>query len=102
MKAWLEGLGLSKETVDSVMAYISNLAVNYAGKVAGAIVVLVLAMIVSGWARSATVKALTRVNFDPTLTKFFGALARWVRENVCLRARARILWLRSTMAIGSF
>jgi len=78
MKAWLEGLGLSKETVDSVMAYISNLAVNYAGKVAGAIVVLVLAMIVSGWARSATVKALTRVNFDPTLTKFFGALARWV------------------------
>jgi small conductance mechanosensitive channel len=78
MKEWLEGLGLSKETIDSVMAYISNLAVNYAGKVAGAIVILMLAMFISGWVRSMVEKALTRVNFDPTLTKFFGTASRWV------------------------
>lgn len=78
MKEWLEGLGLSKETIDSVMAYISNLAVNYAGKVAGAIVILLLAMFISGWVRSMVEKALTRVNFDPTLTKFFGTASRWV------------------------
>ncbi len=78
MKEMLEGFGLSKETVDSVMAYISNLAVNYAGKVVGALLILLLAMFISGWVRSMVEKGLARVNFDPTLTKFFGTASRWV------------------------
>ncbi len=51
--------------------------VAYAIKAAGAIVLLFVVWIAGGWARRVVQKGLGRASFDPTLTKFFGNMARW-------------------------
>ncbi len=78
MKEWLEGLGVSPEAIPEVTATLSNVAVSYAGKVIGVLIILLIALIVAGWVRSLVERALTRVNFDATLTKFFGQMSRWL------------------------
>ena len=42
------------------------------------IVLMILAWTVSAWAATLVDKALTRVKFDETLTKFFARLVRWL------------------------
>ena len=44
----------------------------------GAVALLVLTWIVSRWARRATTKGLAKADFDATLTRFFGNMARWL------------------------
>jgi small conductance mechanosensitive channel len=45
--------------------------------VAGALVLLVLTIIVAGWAKRGTRNAVERADLDPTLAGFFGNLARY-------------------------
>ncbi len=56
---------------------VTELVIKYGTSIVGAIVLLVATLIVSGWAKKAAMKGLTRVKFDSTLTKFFGSLVRW-------------------------
>ncbi|MEO0587082.1 MAG: mechanosensitive ion channel domain-containing protein [Planctomycetota bacterium] len=51
---------------------------SFAGQVAGAIVLFIIAMIISGWLKSLLTRALTKAKFDETLTKFFGNMIRWL------------------------
>ncbi|MEM9789375.1 MAG: mechanosensitive ion channel domain-containing protein [Planctomycetota bacterium] len=51
---------------------------QFAGMVLGAIVLFIIALIVSGILKGWVVRALKRANFDETLTKFFGSLTRWL------------------------
>jgi len=51
--------------------------VSFGGRVAGAILLLIVALIISGWLKARVEKLLTRTKFDATLTKFFAALTRW-------------------------
>lgn len=54
------------------------LAKDYALPVIGAIVVLILALVVSGWARRVTEKSLVKARLEVTLARFFGTMVRWV------------------------
>lgn len=56
---------------------IVQLASTWGIRVLGVLVALFFAFKFAGWARSGTAKALQRAEFDPTLTKFFSALARY-------------------------
>jgi small conductance mechanosensitive channel len=64
-----EQLGLSPETF--------QLVVSYGTKIVGVIIILFVAMFVSGWVRSFTIRRLTAIKFDATLTKFLGSMTRW-------------------------
>jgi small conductance mechanosensitive channel len=44
---------------------------------AGALLLLILTFIVAGWAKRATRAGVERANLDPTLSRFFGSLARY-------------------------
>lgn len=55
-------------------AYLLDLGLN----VASALAIIILAIIIAGWAKRATSKALDRANIDPTLGKFFSNVARYV------------------------
>lgn len=78
MEEMLRGFGLSESSISDVMTFVSGLVITYAGKVIGVIILLVIALMISGWVRSMVEKSLKRVNFDATLTTFFGVTARWV------------------------
>ena len=78
MQEMLEGWGLSKEAIAQVLGSLYGLIAQYAGAVIGAIVLIVVVLILSGWVRSTVEKQLTRINFDKTLTRFFGAVSRWL------------------------
>lgn len=55
-----------------------TLLISYGVRVVGALALLFAAWIVAAWARRFTRKRLTQIEFDPTLTKFFGNIARYV------------------------
>ena len=73
------------------LAVLSALALEYGASLLGAIALIVAALIASGWARRATLKALGRVKFDETLTKFAGEMARWL-----------VLLLGVVLCLGAF
>jgi small conductance mechanosensitive channel len=52
-------------------------AIQYAPKVVGVLLVLLVAWVLAGWAESAVQKGLERRNFDATLTRFFAKLTRY-------------------------
>ncbi len=43
----------------------------------GVVILMIVAWILAGWARSATRRALAKTKFDPTLGKFFSNMLRW-------------------------
>lgn len=59
------------QSVDT--AYLLGLGLD----VVKALVIIVVAVIVAGWAKRATSRALDRANIDPTLGKFFSNIARY-------------------------
>ena len=54
-----------------------NLITNYGMRVIGVLVALLLAWVVAGWIRRMMMRAFERAKFDPTLSRFFSALARY-------------------------
>ena len=55
-------------------AYLLALGLN----VVAALVIIVVAFVIAGWAKRATLRGLDRANVDPTLGKFFSNLARYL------------------------
>lgn len=53
------------------------LAKEYALPVLGAIIVFLVALVLSGWARRGMEKALVKARLEVTLARFFGTIARW-------------------------
>ncbi len=76
MKETLEGWGVPVDVIPEIMASVYGLLATYAGKVVGALLVLLLALFVAGWVRSLVERGLRRVDFDSTLTKFLGQASR--------------------------
>jgi len=63
--------------MDAVMESLSQLAVNYGGRVVVALVVLIGGWIFASWVGGVARKAMLRGKIDTTLAKFLSRLARW-------------------------
>ena len=59
------------------MESFTELLVTYGGRVAVALVVLIVGWIFAGWVGGVASKALARAKVDETLSKFLSKLARW-------------------------
>ena len=92
MEEFLVGLGVPKDTIP--------LAVTYITRVGSAVLVLIGALILSGWARSVTEKGLKRIKFDATLTKFLATLTRWIVLLVAGLACLSIFGIETTSVAG--
>ncbi|MEZ5364532.1 MAG: hypothetical protein R2748_19915 [Bryobacterales bacterium] len=66
---WINGNELSPEMLSQIT--------DYAVRVVGVLFLLFVARIIAGWVARVVVAGLERANFDRTLTKFFGNLARY-------------------------
>lgn len=51
---------------------------EYGPRALGALLLLFLSYLLSRWARSLVLRGLTRARFDPTLTRFFANLTKWL------------------------
>ncbi|TWT88574.1 Small-conductance mechanosensitive channel [Pseudobythopirellula maris] len=58
-------------------AVLYSYGLYYGMRIALVLIILFFAMTVAGWASAAVRSSLTRLKFDPTLTKFLAKLARW-------------------------
>lgn len=73
-----ENIDKAKDWVTDMTNYVLKLLTEYGFKVLGAIVVMIIAYIIAGWAKKATKAALDRAHFDPTISKFASNVARYV------------------------
>ena len=64
--------------VDGIIGTISYLVTTWGLKVVGAIIAILIAKIVAGWAAGSLRKALEKRNFDLTLTNFFSSMLRYL------------------------
>ena len=78
------------------LASFTPLIVQYATKLAGAVVFLLLAWIAAGWSRRIVRRALERASFDSTLTLFFANVARWLVLLLALLACLGIFGIQTT------
>ncbi len=92
MEEFLAGLGLPKDTTPLALTYITRLG--------SAVLVLIGALILSGWARTATERGLKRIKFDETLTKFLATLTRWIVLLVAGLACLSIFGIETTSVAG--
>jgi small conductance mechanosensitive channel len=60
------------------LATLTPVVIQYGTKLLGAIILLIIVLMVSGWVRSLVEKSLKKVNFDDTLSKFISSLSRWI------------------------
>ena len=63
---------------EDVLAFITRLAAEYGFKVLGALVILAVAWVAAGWARSVTRRGLDRAKFEPTIAKFAANAAKYL------------------------
>jgi small conductance mechanosensitive channel len=63
--------------MEEFLPHLTELMVNYGGRVAVALVVLIIGWIFAGWVGAVTRRALANSRIDETLAKFLGRLARW-------------------------
>lgn len=67
------------ENLDAVTQEIITILATYGLSVVAAIAILIAGLMISGWARKATVRALSKVDkFDSTLTTFFASIVRYL------------------------
>lgn len=71
---FLKNLGLSQA---DAAKYLTE-GIAFGGKLLAVIFIFFIALIIAGWARSLVEKALKRIKFDNTLTKFFANTSRYV------------------------
>lgn len=74
----------ASEAIDkplSVVERLSNEMIDFAGKkgpaIIGALVIFIIAWMISKWVRRLLINALTRAHVDSLLAKFFANIARW-------------------------
>lgn len=73
-----------------------QLAITYATRVVGVLVLLFIAMIVAGWVRRLVAKSLEKAKFDATLTKFFSNLARYAVLILAVLAALGVFGIETT------
>ena len=67
------------ENLDAVTQELITIVATYGLNVVAAFAILIAGLIASGWARKATIRALSRVDsFDDTLTTFFASIVRYL------------------------
>ncbi len=67
------------DNLDAVTQEIITILATYGLSVVAAIAILIAGLVVAGWARKATVRALSRLDrFDSTLTTFFASIVRYL------------------------
>ncbi|MBX3357881.1 MAG: mechanosensitive ion channel family protein [Phycisphaeraceae bacterium] len=71
------GFGNLEHQVSALWKDLQHLAVQYGLSVLGALVILIVAWILSRWAQRTIRRALDRAKFDPTVSKFVGHVTRW-------------------------
>jgi small conductance mechanosensitive channel len=59
------------------MDYVWNMIVRYAPPILGVLILVVVALVVSGWIGRLVARLLTRAKVEKTLAGFFGTCARW-------------------------
>lgn len=64
--------------MDNLLQALSEMVVDYGGRVVVALVVLFAGWMIAGWVGRVSRKALTRAKIDETLAKFLCKMARWV------------------------
>ncbi|MEM9252037.1 MAG: mechanosensitive ion channel domain-containing protein [Planctomycetota bacterium] len=69
--------GATSQLTEFLEAYGPQL-MAFGARVVGAIVLFIIALIISGILKGWVTRGLKRTNFDETLTKFFGSLTRWM------------------------
>lgn len=72
--------GSLMDTVTDIPGFIEEntpLIVDYATRLAGVVVLIIIGLIIAGWAGRITTRALDRSKMDITLSKFFGRAVRW-------------------------
>lgn len=77
-----------------------DVAVQYGGRVVGAIVVLVAVLVLSRWVRILVYRGLNRPKMDQTLAKFFSNLAKWAVLAFGLLAVLNMLGISTTSAVA--
>lgn len=63
---------------EAVLEALTSVVATWGLKVVGVLVVLFIGWVVAGWSRRSLRRALEKKNFDPTLTRFFSNVLRWV------------------------
>ena len=67
------------DNLEAVTQEIITILATYGLSVVAAIAILIAGLMVSGWARKATVRALSKIDkFDSTLTTFFASIVRYL------------------------
>lgn len=77
-----------------------DMAVEFFPRLLGALVILVLAWMISSWARRAIYKALNRPHFDQTLVRFFSTASRWIIMVVAFVAVLGVLGIPTTSVLA--
>jgi small conductance mechanosensitive channel len=71
---------LATKPIDTVSKWTEKgieLAIIHGPGVIGALVILTIGWIISGWARRIVINAMTKAHIEITLAKFFGNLTKW-------------------------
>lgn len=66
-----------QDLTDGLGPKVIELATHYGLATLGALIVLVVAWVVSGWARAGAKSVLERTHIDPTTANFIATIARW-------------------------
>lgn len=81
---------------ESYLEKILPLLTEYAVSAVGALVFIVVAFLLAGWARRLTVRAMTKAKVEITLAKFFGMAVRWLIIIMALIACLGIFGVQTT------
>lgn len=77
-----------------------DMAVEFAPRLLGAMIILVLAWMVAGWSRRTIYKILNRPHFDQTLVRFFSTASKWIILVVALVAILGVLGIPTTSVLA--
>lgn len=77
-----------------------DLGLEFLPRLLGALVILVIAWLVSSWARRAIYKALNRPHFDQTLVRFFSTASKWMIMVVAFVAVLGVFGIPTTSVLA--
>ncbi len=94
------GIDLSPEGLQSFWENNQDMIIGYAASAVGAIVFLLIAFIIAGWARRATTGTMRKAKVDETLARFIGTIARWAIVIVALVAALGMFGIKTTSFVA--
>lgn len=76
-----------------------DMALAFAPRLLGALIILILAWMISSWARKRIYTAFNRPGFDQTLVRFFSTASKWIILVVAIVACLAILGIETTSVL---